>query len=593
MQAGDLSGAAAIYRSVKTDAPEYAVAQFNLGVALYQQGKLDMAISALEAATKAAPKEARFWSTLGRIRMRRDDFAGAAKAYRTALDLAPDNATDWAHLAGALRFQRSYNDAIDAARKALDLDPQSEHALISLLHAQMRACAWDGIQDVRARLKAAVQSQIAAGGRIHTRPFQAVVSYDDPAFQKQVADHEARQILDKPRKRIAAPATTKGDKIKIGYLSAGFRNHPTGHLAKGLFSLHDRDRFSTVALSLGQNDGSDLRQAIVRSVDRFIDIDRHSDAEVGAIIQAEGIDVLVDLHGFLQGHRIGIAAQKAAPVSVNYLGFPGTTGAGLHDYILLDPIIAPDPDSAAFSEAVIRLPGSYQINDAQDFVDRSVVQSDEARRRPEGRLSRHEAGLPGGAVFCCFNMPYKIDEQAFDAWCAILKTCPDAVLWLLDEDPVAENLRHQARDRGVDPDRLIFGPPLTRDKHLERLSLADVALDTWICGGHTTTTDCLFAGVPVVTKPGASFASRVAASLVSNAGLTECVAEDREAYIRTAVDLANDPERRASIRQTLRTNGPDLPLFDLPAKVRALERAYTQMIQRHRNGEPPAAFDVE
>lgn len=579
MNSGDLSGAAALYGSIEASSPHYPTAQFNKGVALSQQGNFGTAIQALEAATKAAPQNAQFHSALGSIRMRRDDFEGAATAYQSALEINPENAKDWAHLAGALRFQKSYPQAIEAARRALDLDPNSEHALVALLHAQMRACDWNGIQGVRDRLKASVQRNIAAGQSVQTRPFQAVVSFDDPTFQKLVADHEAQQIIAKPRKRLAATAQLKSDKITIGYLSAGFRNHPTGHLAKGLFGLHDRAKFTTVALSLGKDDGSDLRRDIIRSADRFIDIDRYSDAEVGAIIQAEGVDVLVDLHGFLQGHRIGISAQRAAPVSVNYLGFPGTTGAGLHDYILLDEVIAPDPSNGDFGEAVVRVPGGYQINDAHDFVGQIAARPDH--------------GLPEDAVvFCCFNMPYKIDEQAFDAWCEILKACSDAVLWLLDEDPVADNLRREAKARGVDPDRLIFGPPLARAQHLERLTAADIGLDTWICGGHTTTTDCLFAGVPVVTKPGHSFASRVAASLVTHAGLSECVAKDRGTYIRKAIDLANDADRRIAMKQTLRTEGPTQPLFDLPSKVQAFERAYAEMVHRHRKGQPPSAFDV-
>ena len=555
---------------------EYPTAQYNLGVVFLRSGNLAGALSAFRIATEKAPEQAKHWVALGRTHLRRDDFANAAKAFRAALDRNPSDAPTWAHLSTAQRFLKDYDQAINAAKQALRLVPESEATLIALLHAKMRACDWDSLEEIRDRLKAAVTLALDSGKPIRTRPFQAVVTFDDPQFQKKVADAEAAAL----NRKAAAPKPIRDDVTTVGYLSAGFGMHPTGHLTRGLFAAHDRSKVKVVALSMGPDDGSALRGEIARGVDRFVNLDGHSDDRAAAIIQAEKVDVLVDLHGYLQGHRAGIIARRPAPVCVNYLGFPGTCGTGLHDYILLDKVIAPDDALANFGEAVVRLPGSYQVNDPRDFVGKVKPQ-------------RSDHGLPDGPVFCSFNMPYKIEPQAFDAWCEILQKCPDAVLWLLqDGETGPRNMARAARAKGIDPDRLIFAPPMDRHDHLARLTLAEVALDTWTCGGHTTTTDCLLAGVPVITRVGGSFAARVAASLLTHADLPDCVTQDRDAYIQAAVDMMENAQRRAAVQEQMLGPEPKPSLFDIDGKARALELAFVTMVDRGANGHDPASFDV-
>jgi predicted O-linked N-acetylglucosamine transferase (SPINDLY family) len=361
------------------------------------------------------------------------------------------------------------------------------------------------------------------------------------------------------------------EKIRIGYLSNDFHDHATALLLIEMFETHDRARFELHAFSFGADDGRAMRQRIVNAFDVFHDIAALDDSAAAAAIHAAGIDILVDLKGYTQGARTGVMMLRPAPVQVNYLGYPGTLGTGICDYIITDPYITPLAAAADYAEAFAYMPNSYQ---------------------PHGRIdtiapipTRADVGLPEtGFVFCCFNQSYKLTPAVFDLWCRLLDATPNSVLWLLHAKRAEGNLRGEALRRGVAMDRLIFAPDMKQNAHLGRLQLADLVLDTAPYGAHTTASDALWAGVPIVTCAGETFASRVAGSLLHAIGLPELIASDEEDYLAIALQLARSRSLLARCKAKLKGNRLTTPLFDVGAYTLALEDLYQTMWARCQTG---------
>ncbi|MET0552428.1 MAG: hypothetical protein ABW221_05290, partial [Vicinamibacteria bacterium] len=378
-----------------------------------------------------------------------------------------------------------------------------------------------------------------------------------------------------------AHATRTRERLRVGYLSCDFRNNAVGHLTRGLFRAHDRTRVETFAYSYGPDDGSIYRRTVEADAEHFVDVSALSHADAARRIHGDGIDVLVDLVGGAGNGRPEILALRPAPVQAHFLGYPASVGATLVDWFVADRVTVPDGAERFFDEAVVRLPGAYQLND-----DRQEI----AAAAP----TRAECGLPEDAfVFACFNANYKIEPEVFGDWMRVLDRVPGSVLWLLETAPASvANLRREAAARGIAPARLVFAAMTDKPRHLARHRLAQLFLDTPLCNAHTTASDALWAGLPVLTCPGEAFASRVAASLLAAAGLSELVARDRAEYVDTAVRLAGDAPALQALTARLRADPARLPLFDTARTVRALERAYAAMWARHLRGEPPAGFDV-
>ncbi|MBY0510423.1 MAG: hypothetical protein K2P94_09740, partial [Rhodospirillaceae bacterium] len=374
----------------------------------------------------------------------------------------------------------------------------------------------------------------------------------------------------------AAPAFPRHGKIRIGYYSADFYAHATSYLMAGLFELHDRTAFEITAFSFGPDTQDAMQHRVTAAFDRFIDVRATSDAGVAALSRELRIDIAVDLKGYTQGDRMNIFAERAAPVQANFLGYPGTVGAPWMDYIIADAVVLPEAHRAHYAEKVVTLPGSYQVNDGRRVISARV-------------FTRAELGLPeDGFIFCCFNHSAKILPDVFDIWMRILRSVPGSVLWLLkDYAPAADNLRKEAEKRGVDGARLVFAPRLPLADHLARLRAADLFLDTLPYNAHTTCSDALWAGVPVLTRKGAAFAGRVAASLLTAVGLPELIVATAAEYERLAVTLAADSNRLAQLRRKLAANRATAPLFDTPRFARHLEEAYARMHARHHAGLPP------
>ena len=374
----------------------------------------------------------------------------------------------------------------------------------------------------------------------------------------------------------------RGSKIKIGYLSGDFHDHPVAHLVAGLFGLHDRNEFEICAYSYGPDNASDYRTRIRNDCDVFVDIHGHSHRDAARRIYDDEIDILVDLKGYTTGARLDICALRPAPIQVTYLGFPGSSGADFFDYILTDKIVTPEDQMPFYTENFVYLPDSYLVNDHTQAIS----------ERP---LSRTDVGLPdAGFVFCSFNQAYKIEPVMWDVWMRVLRSVPGSVLWLTRTNgPAERNLQREAAGRDVDPERIVFAERLQKPEHLARLKFADLFLDTRIYNAHTTASDALWAGVPLITLEGRHFASRVASSLLTAIGLPELITRDLEAYEGLAVGLAQNSDELDAIAQKLSRNRLTEPLFDTPRFARNLEVAFRRMWALHLAGEEPRMIEVK
>jgi predicted O-linked N-acetylglucosamine transferase (SPINDLY family) len=373
----------------------------------------------------------------------------------------------------------------------------------------------------------------------------------------------------------------KHEKIRIGYLSADFREQATAYLTVGLYEKHDREKFEIIALDNGGSDHSGIRARLEKAFDKFIDISSLPDRVAADRIRAEEIDILVNLNGYFGSHRMGVFAHKPAPVQVNFLGFPATLGAPYIDYILADRVVIPEDERCHYSEQVVYLPDCYQVNDS---------------RRPiaQDAPTRAESGLPDNAfIFCNFNQSYKFTPSMFAVWMRILSRVPDGVLWLLEDIPeFADNLRRVAQSHGVAGTRLVFAPRVAVEKHLARLKLADLFLDSLPYNAHTTASDALWAGLPLLTCRGTTFAGRVATSMLGSAGLPDLIAESLDDYERLAVMYAHDAAQLDTIKQRLQQNRLDCALFDTDRFARHIEASYATMWDIWLRGEKPHAFSV-
>jgi predicted O-linked N-acetylglucosamine transferase (SPINDLY family) len=435
----------------------------------------------------------------------------------------------------------------------------------------MTLCDWTNFDTECANLISSVKN-----GKPNTWPFAFVAVSSSPGDQLQCAKLWVAEQFPQSQKVIWQGKPYAHDRIRIAYVSADFREHPVSFLIAGMLECHDRSRFDVAAVSLGPDDSSELSQRLKASFEHFIDARAFSDDQIANLIRSSEVDILVDLMGFTADSRMGIFARRPAPIQVSYLGYPGTTGAPYIDYILADRFVIPEAKRECYSENVVYLPDSFMANDSK-------------RKISERLPRRSECNLPEtGFVFCSFNNSYKIVPHVFDIWMRLLRKLDNSVLWLSNTNETAiRNLRREAESRGVDPGRLVFAQRvLLNEDHLARHQLADLFLDTLPYNAHTTASDALWAGLPVLTCPGQTFAGRVAASMLSAINLPELIATTPEAYEQMAIDLANDPEKLAVIKRTLAENRLTTPLFDTKLFTRHLEAAYTAICKRHQAGAP-------
>lgn len=590
--------------------PQYPEAFNNKANALLGLGRPEEALWNADKSIRLESSNPKAHNNRGNALAQLKRFAAALESFDNAIRIDPHDATAYANKGGVLLGLKRYEEAVVQFDKALCLDAglleahencaqaatgarqyqvAAEHyarlfALApdypfvkgNLLHAQMLCCDWSAFDELKTAIDADQARSLPAA---------------EPFGYQGIADSEldllncARTFSEREfpvRQGVPVPQGPAADgRITIGYVCGEFRKHATTMLMCGVYEMHDRSRFRLLGFDNGADDGSDYRRRVVAAFDELIDISQLSDLQAAQAIRARKVDVLVNLNGYYGEGRSGVFALRPCAVQVNYLGFPGTLGTPCIDYLIADSVVIPAGSRAFYSEKIVSLPRCYQAND-------------DRRQSAECTATRADYGLPEkGVVFCCFNSHYKITPQTFASWMRILSQVPQSVLWLIEDSPQGrDNLRRCAQQRGVAPDRLVFAGRIPLEEHLARHALADLFLDTLPYNAHTTASDALWAGLPVLTQTGTTFPGRVCTSLLLALGLSELVTASASEYEERALSLVRDPSRLAAVRTALQARRKDSPLFDTRGLTRHLETAYRAMWQRHRSGQAPAHFEV-
>jgi predicted O-linked N-acetylglucosamine transferase (SPINDLY family) len=556
--------------------PDYAGAHNNRANVLSALKRWNAALAGYDRAIALDPNyaEAHYNRANALKAMKRPE--DAVRSYDRAIALRPGHAEAYANRGNTFKDLNRWEEARASYEAALALRPDIAFVPGALLYAKTRLCDFSGLDGKIAALEQGIRD-----GRKVCTPFQVLAISGSAALQRRAAELYAETVEAERTALPALPKYARHGKIRLGYFSADFHDHATMHLMAELFERHDRSRFEAIAFSFGPERTDALRARACAAFDRFIDVRARTDRDVALLARALEIDIAVDLKGFTQDDRAGIFALRAAPIQASYLGYPGTMGADWIDYIIADRIVVPAGSEAHYREKIVRLPHSYQVNDCSRAISPRA-------------FTRAELGLPeAGFVFACFNNGYKITPLMFDCWMRLLRDCDGSVLWLLEDNAMAaRNLKSEAAARGIAPERLIFAPRMQAALHLARLRLADLFLDTLPYNAHTTASEALWAGLPVLTSMGETFAGRVAASLLHAVGLSEMATTSLPEYEARAREFAQHPERLAAIRQMLAANRLTTPLFDAGQFARHIEAAYTAMYARHRAGFAPTDIDV-
>jgi predicted O-linked N-acetylglucosamine transferase (SPINDLY family) len=566
LQLKDYSKALEAYdKAIRLDS-KYEEAWSNKGNALHELKRYEEAITCHDKALSLNPQYAEAWSNKGNVLNELKRYEEAITCHDKALSLNPQYAEAWSNKANALNELKRYDESIAHLDKALSLKPDIHWMYGDLLHTKMRICHWSGFEGSLESLT----HKILANEKVAT-PLPLLCITDNALLHKKSSEIYLQSQY--PANAVLGPISkhSENQKIRVAYFSADFHNHATGYLMAELFELHDKNQFELIGFSFGPITNDEMRQRLEKSFDQFIEVGNKSDIEIAQLSRDLNIDIAVDLKGFTQDLRTGIFAYRAAPIQVNYLGYPGTMGADYIDYIIADKTLIPLDAQSGYTEKVAYLPNSYQVNDRKRLIS-------------DRQFTRQELGLPEhGFVFCCFNNNFKILPATFAGWMRILKAVEGSVLWLFQDNPWAvENLKREALNHGIDPSRLVFAERMPLSEHLARHRQADLFLDTFPYNAHTTTSDALWTGLPVLTLMGFSFASRVAASLLNAMGLPELITNKQAEYEALAIELASNPEKLAAIKAKLAKNKLNTPLFDTPQFTKDLERAYVQMYERYQ-----------
>ena len=567
--------ALAAYDKALAVAPNLPEASLGRGNLLVSLNRLDEAAAAFDWALALVPDFPEAWLGRGNVHFALNRYDDALGAYDRASLLAPELAEAQLGRGNVFSVMKHHREAADAYTAVLQITPQHPFTKGMLLHQKMLSCEWSSLDALIREIEQEIME-----GKQSVEPF---------GWQGAAKSPKSLQLCAKAynRERYPAPQTsqpqwvTPHEKIRVGYLSGEFREQATSHLIVGLLEQHDTSRFEIYGFDNGWDDQSKIRARISAALPRLINIRRLSSAAALAAICEHEIDILVNLNGYFGEHRTQLFAQRAAPIQVNYLGFPGTLGASYIDYIIADRRVIPESHKAFYEEKVVYLPECYQANDRKKEIATHT-------------RTRVECGLPEvGFVFCCFNNSYKILPEVFDSWMRILSQVHGSVLWLFGENPeTIANLRKAAAARNVSPERLVFAKRLPLADHLARHRLADLFLDTLPYNAHTTGSDALWAGVPVLTCRGATFAGRVGASLLHAIRLPDLITTSLDAYENTAVGFAQDPEKLGKIKRKLAEHRLTTPLFDTEVFTKQMETAYSAMYDRYKAALGPDHIDV-
>jgi protein O-GlcNAc transferase len=560
------------------NAPDLPEAHLNRGLLLMHLKQWPSALASLDRAIALRPELAEALLRRGDILAAQMRLDGALASYDRAIAVDRSYAQAHERRANVLILMRRFGDAIASYDRAIEYQPDLPFARGMRRYTRMSVCDWSGLDVDIERLRQGIGNDEAV-----STPFPMLALVDDAALHRKTAEiwvrHEGRPNHDLP----PIGRFVDAEKVRLGYFSGDLHEHAVATLMAQVFEMHDRTQFEVTAFSYGPPSQDHMRKRLEVAFDRFLDVHAMSDREVALLARRHGIDIAVDLAGYTGTSRTRIFAQRAAPVQVNYLGYPGTMAAEYIDYVIADKTVISVEQQPHYAEKVAYLPHAYLPNDASRKVQVSTP-------------TREQCGLPtAGFVFCCFNNSYKIAPTVFEAWMRILRAADGSVLWLSRNDPLAAiNLRKEAARSGIDPQRLIFADRVpSPTEHLARYGLAGLFLDTLPYNAHATAVDALWMGCPVLTRVGTAFAGRVGASLLKALDMPELITSTAEDYERLAVELATDSQRLAEIRDKLARNHSRSPLFDTAAFTRHLEQAYRRMVERHRSGLAPVHFSVE
>jgi predicted O-linked N-acetylglucosamine transferase (SPINDLY family) len=579
-KSSQLLAAERAYIAVLAKFPQNALACHLLGTVLGQQGRWMEAIEWLQQSLRLNPLDAKAWNNLATAFLDAGHSLRAKGAAERALSMLPDYPAAQLSWASASYGLGHFADALRVARQLVFHPSVSRLAWLCVWRSAGALCDWSAQQEAAAHVL-----QYLYQGDLLLPAFDALAFADDPVLHRRTAQSLASKLMvgEEPCQwplSLSSQAQSS-ERIRLAYLSADFHDHATAYLMAELFERHDRNRFETIAISFGPDSDSPMRERLRLAFDQFWDVRDCTHAQVAQRMVQAGVDIAVDLKGHTRGSRPAILLHKPAPVIVNYLGYPGTMGSSVFDYIVGDSTVTPVEHVPLYDEQLVQLPHSYQVNDTQ-------------RPLADGTSSRTDEGLPAqGVVFAAFNNVYKITQAFFHAWMRLLQAVPGSVLWLISHNPeVQANLRREATDCGVEPARLVFARGVPLAQHLARHVHADMLLDNLPVNAHTTASDALWAGVPVVTCMGQAFAGRVAASLLHAVGLPELVTHSLADYEALALRLATQPVELQRLRSHLQAVRATAPLFDTVRFTRHLETAYLCMHQRRLQGLPPAGFSV-
>jgi protein O-GlcNAc transferase len=600
---GRLDEALASYVKALMERADYAEAHYNRGNVLAKLDRCEDALRSYDKAVSAKPDYAAAFDNRGSVLAKLRRHAEALASHDRAIALLPNSVGALTNRGNALKSLKRYEEALASYDAALAIDPDAADTLfnrgnllkemqrydlalacydrarsvkpdhpdaLGWVDAALHTCDWRRMEGLIGSLTARIRQ-----GQPTVTPFTLLGISDDPALHLQCAGNYLQEIMPARPEPLSKGESYRHDRIRIAYLSADLQEHATAFLIAELIELHDRSRFEILAISYGRDDGSDMRRRLLKAFDQFHDVREKSDHEVAKLVRRLEVDILVDLKGYTKDARPDILGYRPAPIQVDYLGYPGTMGCDCIDYVIADEVVLPFGQQPHYPERIVHLPDCYQPNDSK-------------RRIGDQSLTRSAAGLPeSGFVFCSFNSNYKIAPAIFDIWMRLLGKVPGSVLWLLQDNASAEaNLRAEAQARGIFEQRLIFGARMRLDAHLARHRLADLFLDTLPYNAHTTASDALWAGLPVLTCPGTAFAGRVAASLLRSVGLPELATRSLADYEAAALRLAEHPSDLRAVRERLEQNRKTFPLFDADRHRRHLEAAYTTMCKIRRDGVP-------
>ena len=567
---GQLDTAVKYYEQALAIKPDYAEAHNNLGNALSDLSRLDAAIKCYEKAVALKPDYAEAFNNLGNTLRDLGRLDAAVKCYEKAVALKPDYAEAYHNLGSTIKRLKRKDEALASYERAIVLNPNLNFILGDLLCTKMSLCLWDDLEKHLDELTNKINNNEKV-----INPFSMLALIDDPEIHRKTATIYANEKYPQSHVLSKIERYPKHKKIRIGYFSADFRNHPVSHLTAELYEIHDRSQFEIYGFSFGPDTKDEMNLRIKAGVDYFHDVRTMSHKDVAMLARSVELDIAVDLGGYAQDARTEIFAMSAAPIQISYIGYPGTMGANYYDYLVADQTIIPEKNQKYYSEKIAYLP-SYQVNDSTQSPPATV-------------FTRKDLGLPEtGFVFCCFNNTFKFTPTTFDVWGRILEQVDGSVLLIYaDNESTKKNLTKEIVLRGIDSSRLIFGERLTKPEYLARYRVADLFLDTLPYNAGTTASDALRMGLPVLTCMGNSFVSREAASVINAINLPELITTTQEEYESLAIELATNPEKLKIIKDKLVNNLPTAPLYDTPLFTHHLESAYLTMYNRYQQGLDP------